>query len=95
MPCIVSSFALFSHWFPYSLSFYKETLAGETDNYVHMRGSADQKPALAVLRELVEENLQSLHSVKQIASVQPGLVDICVGHVKVSTSPDSTLQSPA
>ncbi|KAI1793269.1 terpenoid synthase [Ganoderma leucocontextum] len=63
------------------LSFYKETLAGETDNYVHMRAAAEQKPAGAVLRELVEENLESWHKIKQLASAQSGLVDICVGYL--------------
>nr|VWP00959.1 Histidine-containing phosphotransfer protein [Ganoderma boninense] len=61
-----------------SLSFYKEELARETDNYIHMRASAEQKPAATVLRELVEENLESWHKIKQLAAVQPGLVEICM-----------------
>ncbi|KAM5545256.1 hypothetical protein V8D89_001367 [Ganoderma adspersum] len=64
----------------FNLSFYKETLAGDTDNYVHIRARVEQKPASAVLGELVEENLQSWSKAKQIASIQPGLVDICVSH---------------
>ncbi|PIL22359.1 terpene synthase [Ganoderma sinense ZZ0214-1] len=63
------------------LSFYKEELAGETDNYIHMRANAEQKPAVAILRELVEENLDSWYRIKQLAAVQSGLVDICVGYL--------------
>lgn len=48
-----------------------------------MRASAEQKQSAAVLRELVEENLESWHKIKQLASVQPGLVDICVGYLMV------------
>ena len=67
-----------------SLSFYKETQAGETDNYIHMRASAEHKPVAVVFREIVEDNIQSWCNVKQIASVQPNLADICVGHLMVS-----------
>ena len=82
--CIMSSESTpFSHR-SHSLSFYKEELAGETDNYIHMRASAEQKPATAVLHELVEENLESWFKIKQLASVQSGLVEICVGYLMVS-----------
>ena len=67
-----------------SLSFYKETLAGETDNYVHMRAKAEGKVPIAVLRELVDEVLDSVRTIEQLASVQPGLTDICHAFVMVS-----------
>ena len=66
-----------------SLSFYKETQAGETDNYIHMRASAEHKPVAVIFREIVEDNIQSWCTVKQIASVQPDLANICVGHLMV------------
>ena len=42
-----------------SLSFYKEQLAGETNNYVHLRAGAEQTSAAQVLRQLVNEVLES------------------------------------
>ncbi|EJF61095.1 terpenoid synthase [Dichomitus squalens LYAD-421 SS1] len=41
------------------LSFYKEELAGETNNYVHLRASAERTSTEEVLRRLVEEVLDS------------------------------------
>ncbi|EIW61324.1 terpenoid synthase [Trametes versicolor FP-101664 SS1] len=37
------------------LSFYKEELAGEDNNYIHLRAAAEQVPTDKVLRNLVEE----------------------------------------
>lgn len=38
-----------------SLSFYKEELAGEDNNYIHLRAAAEQVSTDKVLRRLVEE----------------------------------------
>ncbi|KAI0714028.1 terpenoid synthase [Cerioporus squamosus] len=59
------------------LSFYKETLAGETDNYVHLRAAAEQKPPITVLQEVVDENLESIRKIEELAACQPGLTEIC------------------
>ncbi|TBU36754.1 terpenoid synthase [Dichomitus squalens] len=61
------------------LSFYKETLAGETDNYVNMRAAVEQKQAISVLRQLIEENLDSVYKLRQLAAPQPGLTEIFLG----------------
>lgn len=42
-----------------SLSFYKEELAGENKNYVHLRADAEQISSASVLRRLIEEVLDS------------------------------------
>lgn len=57
----------------YSLSFYKEALAGETHNYVHLRAAAEQKPVMQVLRELVDETVESVRKLAELGAVQPGL----------------------
>ncbi|TBU31876.1 terpenoid synthase [Dichomitus squalens] len=58
------------------LSFYKETLAGETDNYVNMRAAVEQKQAISVLRQVIAENLDSVYKLRQMAAPQPGLTEI-------------------
>ena len=93
-PGIVAAFSCLSHRLHTSLSFYKETLAGDTDNYVHIRARMERKQASVVLGELVEENLQSLHKAKQIASVQPSLVDMCVSHCMVNVSTPLSRELP-
>ena len=50
------------------LSFYKEELAGETNNYVHLRASAEQDSAANVLRHLVEEVLESAAKIDALTS---------------------------
>nr|WMM66776.1 linalool synthase [Ganoderma sinense] len=50
------------------LSFYKEELAGETNNYVHLRTSAEQSSAANVLRHLVEEVLESAGTMDMLTS---------------------------
>ncbi|RDX49920.1 terpenoid synthase [Lentinus brumalis] len=61
----------------FNLSFYKETLAGETDNYVHLRAVAEQKSPITVLQELVDENLESFRKIQELATCQTGLAEIC------------------
>ena len=51
----------------YSLSYYKEMLAGESENYVTFRASAEMKTPIAVTQQLSEELLQALETVKLIS----------------------------
>ncbi|PIL25583.1 terpene synthase [Ganoderma sinense ZZ0214-1] len=55
------------------LSFYKEELAGERNNYVHLRASAEQSSAANVLRQLVEEVLESAAKIDALTSEDPEL----------------------
>ncbi|EIW59698.1 terpenoid synthase [Trametes versicolor FP-101664 SS1] len=50
------------------LSFYKEELAGETNNYIHLRAAAEQTSTDAVLRRLVEEVTDTARRVVKIAA---------------------------
>ena len=69
-----------------SLSFYKETLQGETDTYIHLRAAAEQKEPMAVLRELVEETLDNIRNIEALTSTDQQLADICRRHLMVSAS---------
>ncbi len=51
-----------------SLSFYKEELAGETNNYVHLRAAAEETSANHVLRQLVDEVLDTAHTMNVLTS---------------------------
>ena len=51
-----------------SLSFYKEEIAGETSNYVHLRAETEQTSPLEVLRRLTEEVLDSAERIEKIVS---------------------------
>ncbi|KAI0670030.1 isoprenoid synthase domain-containing protein [Trametes maxima] len=59
------------------LSFYKESLDGETDNYVHVRAGAEQKDPIAVLRELCDETLRVIDNIKALTTSDPQLNSIC------------------
>ena len=48
------------------LSFYKEELAGERSNYVHLRASAEELPPMEVLRQLVDEVLDTARRIEKI-----------------------------
>ncbi|KAI0714027.1 terpenoid synthase [Cerioporus squamosus] len=50
------------------LSFYKEELAGETNNYVHLRAAVEQTSATHVLRQLVNEVLDTAHTMSVLTS---------------------------
>lgn len=56
-----------------SLSFYKEELAGETSNYVHLRAAAEQVSPWEVLRDLTEEVLDTARRITDIVSRDPEL----------------------
>ncbi|KAI0366876.1 terpenoid synthase [Pilatotrama ljubarskyi] len=59
-----------------NLSFYKEALNGDTDNYITLRASAEQKDPVMVLRELCEETLESLRRVEVLTSSDPQMASI-------------------
>ncbi|KAI0662053.1 terpenoid synthase [Cubamyces menziesii] len=63
------------------LSFYKETLQGETDTYIHLRAAAEQKEPMTVLRELVEETLDNIRNIEVLTSTDQQLADICRRHL--------------
>ncbi|KAI0366905.1 terpenoid synthase [Pilatotrama ljubarskyi] len=50
------------------LSFYKEELAGEPSNYVHLRAEAEQSSPWDVLRELTEEVLDTARRIDIITA---------------------------
>ncbi|OJT10384.1 hypothetical protein TRAPUB_13076 [Trametes pubescens] len=50
------------------LSFYKEELAGETNNYIHLRAAAEQTSTDTILRKLVEEVTDTARRVVKIAA---------------------------
>ncbi|KAI0688910.1 terpenoid synthase [Earliella scabrosa] len=60
-----------------NISFYKETLAGETDNYIHLRAATERKSPIVVLRALVREVLDSLRNIQELSSAQPAFNHIC------------------
>ncbi|KAI0755153.1 terpenoid synthase [Daedaleopsis nitida] len=63
------------------LSFYKESLAGEKHNYIHMRAVAERKPAIQAFREVVDEVLASVRKLQELASVQAGLYPILHSYI--------------
>jgi hypothetical protein len=48
------------------ISFYKEELAGERDNYVHDRARVTNKSIYAVLSDLVREVIESIDRARSI-----------------------------
>ncbi|KAI0640474.1 hypothetical protein C8Q79DRAFT_996331 [Trametes meyenii] len=48
------------------LSFYNEPLAGETDNYIHMRAATEEKPPLAALRDVVAETVETVNKIENV-----------------------------
>ena len=59
-------FLLIQYLFSDVLSFYKEELAGERDNYVHDRALVTNKSITTVLTELVDEIVQSIERARSI-----------------------------
>ncbi|CDO71703.1 hypothetical protein BN946_scf184915.g47 [Trametes cinnabarina] len=64
-----------------NLSFYKEMLDGETDNYVHLRAAAEDKDPLTIIRELVEETLDNVRDIERLVSSDAELARICRSHL--------------
>ncbi|KAJ8473620.1 hypothetical protein ONZ51_g7760 [Trametes cubensis] len=63
------------------LSFYKETLQGDTNTYIHFRAAAEQNEVLAVLRDLVEETLENIRNIEALTAEDPQLAHICRSHL--------------
>ena len=67
------------------LSFYKETLRGETDSsYVYLRAAAEEKEPLAVLQQLVEETVADVFNMRAMTSADSQVAEICDKHLMVS-----------
>ncbi|KAI8986211.1 terpenoid synthase [Trametes punicea] len=64
------------------LSFYKEELAHETNNYIHLRAAAEQRSCLTVLRTLVDEVLETTHRLDQLVDDDPELAVLWRGYVQ-------------
>lgn len=59
-------------------------MAGEADNYVHMRAVAERKPPIKVLRQLVDEVLDSVSRLEELAAAQGELDRIFRSFLMVS-----------
>ncbi|KAI0648756.1 terpenoid synthase [Trametes meyenii] len=71
------------HWtLGANLSFYKEELAGETQNYVHIRSAADQTSPEVVLRRLIEEVADTARRVDMIVADDAELSNIWIPYQK-------------
>ncbi|KAI0822027.1 terpenoid synthase [Trametes gibbosa] len=55
------------------LSFYKEELAGETNNYIHLQAAAEQTSADGVLHRLVDEVADTALRVNKVTADDPEL----------------------
>lgn len=67
-----------------SLSFYKEELAGETSNYVHLRAAAEQTSPWEVLHDLTEEVLDTARRIEEITANDPELYALWERYLQVS-----------
>lgn len=54
--------------------FHKETLAGETDNYISTRAVCEQREPLAVLETVVAENIAANTRVVELLRTRPDFV---------------------
>lgn len=68
------------------LSFYKEELAGETKNYVHLRATAERCTVEDVLRELMEEVAESAIRMKALTDNDKELSELWERYFQVSVS---------
>ncbi|OBZ77658.1 hypothetical protein A0H81_02643 [Grifola frondosa] len=59
------------------LSFYKECVAGETDNYINLCATAEQKTPTAVLRDLANEVADTIRRVEALAAGDGELAVFC------------------
>ncbi|KAI0662060.1 terpenoid synthase [Cubamyces menziesii] len=63
------------------LSFYKETVGGETDAYIYLLAIAERKDPHEVLREVVEETFASIRMVEDLTSRDPELAAVCKSYI--------------
>ncbi|KAL1950201.1 hypothetical protein VTO73DRAFT_5324 [Trametes versicolor] len=78
---IVPELVLCTDRFNDILSFYKETLDGETNTYIHHRAKAENVDALVILRNLCEETLDSIRRIGDLTASDSQLADICRGYL--------------
>lgn len=69
-----------------SLSFYKESLDFEVDNYVHSVAAAEDKSPVYVLKELSEATLASLKTMEHLTEGNEKLKRLCRDYFAVSFS---------
>ena len=74
------------HTLLHSLSFYKESLAGETDNYIHLRASAEGAWPTDVLRKLAAEVTDTVRRIDAITSVDSELAALWKRFFQASAS---------
>lgn len=70
------------------LSFYKEELAGEKDNYIHERALATGLPISSVLQELIMETISAVRRVRYVLQDVDALAaweNFAAGYIKVHT----------
>ncbi|OJT10385.1 hypothetical protein TRAPUB_13077 [Trametes pubescens] len=65
------------------LSFYKEELAQETNNYIHIRAAAEETSGLVILRKLAEEILDTTKRIERLAADDAELADLWYGYKQV------------
>ena len=58
------------------LSFYKEELDGEDDNYVHMRAGLSGNGTIATLEEICEETLTEISNITATLSHDPEAAEV-------------------
>ena len=68
------------------MSFYKEELAGETKNYIHLRAIAERRSTEDVLRELVGEVIESAKCMEALTMDNPKLAALWERYHQVSVS---------
>ena len=69
-----------------SLSFYKEELAGETNNYVHLRAAAERLSPLEVLHRLTGEVEDTAKRIREIIGADRELAEIWEMYLQVRRS---------
>ncbi|KAH9889832.1 hypothetical protein C8Q73DRAFT_804956 [Cubamyces lactineus] len=62
-------------------SFYKETLKGETSNYVYLSAAAQHKSPYAGLQSLADDIVATVRNMRSITSADPQLAEICEKHL--------------
>ena len=72
------------------LSFYKEELAGETKNYIHIRAQTEGLPPIDVFRHLVQEVLNSARTIELTLSDDEELKTVWLLYLEVR-APSPTL----
>lgn len=65
------------------MSFYKEEIAGEKGNYIHLRAAAEQLSPSEVLRRLINEVLDTADRIEQIVGEDAELAALWQGYLQV------------